>query len=96
MFGKLFKPRPHYVYDYKPRYYDERKERIQKLEEKYHKKDSSDDDSFSFRLSKTELRGEWKRNKRTASDRNTTIRLAIIIAALIGVFSYIFKIHTLF
>ena len=35
MFGNAFKPRAHYVFDYKPRYYDERKERLAKLKEKW-------------------------------------------------------------
>ena len=35
MFGNAFKGRSHYVYNYKPRYYDERKERLEKLKEKY-------------------------------------------------------------
>jgi len=41
MFGKAFKPRAHYVYDYKPRYYDERKERLQQLKDKYKNKDKA-------------------------------------------------------
>ena len=41
MFGNAFKPRAHYVFNYKPRYYDERKERLEKLKEKYENKDST-------------------------------------------------------
>ena len=37
MFGNAFKTRSYNVFDYKPRYYNERKERIRKLEESYAK-----------------------------------------------------------
>lgn len=97
MFGKLFKPQSHYVFDYKPRYYDERKERLQMLEEKYHgNKDSNDDESVKVRLIKNNLKNDWVKNKRSATDKSSNIRLAIIIAALIGIAAYILEIHTLF
>lgn len=98
MFGKLFKPRAHYVFDYKPRYYNERKERIQKLEDQYHGKATVETDKkpLTFQLSKSELRNEWKRNKGVTSDKKTTLRLAIIIAILVGFAAYILQLHTLF
>lgn len=97
MFGKLFKPRAHYVFNYKPRYYDERKERIQKLNEKYHGTDSdSENDAPRIRLSKSSLRNEWVKNKQSATDRNANLRLAIIIAILAGIAAYIFDLHSLF
>ena len=43
MFGNAFKPRSHYVFDYKPRYYDERKERLEKLKAKYKNKEKEKD-----------------------------------------------------
>jgi hypothetical protein len=95
MFGKLFKPRAHYVFDYKPRYYDERKERLQKLEEKYHGK-NEDDETPRIRLTKNNLKNDWVKNKRSASDRASNLRLAIIIAILVGLVAYIFELHTLF
>jgi hypothetical protein len=95
MFGKLFKPRAHYVFDYKPRYYDERKERLQKLEEKYHGK-KSNDDVPKIRISKNSLRNDWVKNKRSATDRSTNLRLAVILAILVGLVAYFFELHTLF
>jgi hypothetical protein len=95
MFGKLFKPRAHYVFDYKPRYYDERKERLQKLEEKYHG-NKEDSDTPRIRLSKNNLRNEWVKNKRSAADKSSNLRLAIIIAILVGIVAYLFELHTLF
>ncbi len=95
MFGKLFKPRAHYVFDYKPRYYDERKERLRKLEEKYH--GNKDDNAVpTISISKNSLRNDWVRTKRSATDRNTNLRLALIIAILVGIVAYVFDIHTLF
>ncbi len=96
MFGNLFKPRTHYVFDYKPRYYNERKERLDKLEEKYHKNHTENDEYIAtISLSKSNLRSEWKRSKKIVSDRGTTLRIAIIITILVGMVAYIFEIHKL-
>jgi hypothetical protein len=95
MFGKLFKPRAHYVFDYKPRYYNERKERMQKLEEKYHG-NKENDDVPRIRISKNNLKNDWVKNKRSATDRSSNIRLAIILAILVGLVAYFFELHTLF
>ena len=96
MFGKLFKPRAHYVFDYKPRYYDERKERLQKLEEKYHGNKKNEDDIPRITISKNSLKNDWVKNKRSATDRSSNIRLAIILAILVGLVAYFFELHTLF
>ena len=60
MFGKLFKPRAHYVFDYKPRYYNERKERLKQVQDKYRNDKDSDEDSPSFRLSKNNLKNGYE------------------------------------
>ncbi|MFD1292696.1 hypothetical protein ACFQ5N_02515 [Lutibacter holmesii] len=96
MFGKLFKPRAHYVFDYKPRYYDERKERLQKLEQEHHGEGGLDTEATRIRLTKNNLKNDWVKNKKSATDRSTTLRLALIIAALVGLAAYILEIHTLF
>lgn len=96
MFGKLFKPREHYVFDYKPRYYNERKERLQQLEDKYKKNKNDNGDSSHLTLTKNNLKNNWVKNKRSATDRSTNLRLAIIIAILVGIVAYIFQLHTLF
>ena len=87
MFGNIFRQRSHYVYDYKPRYYDPRKERLKGV-------NAEGDDSFTF--TKTNLRGKWARAKKSSADRNANRRLAIIIAILVGIVAYIFELHTLF
>ena len=95
MFGKLFQPRAHYVFNYKPRYYDKRKERLKKLEDKYVKDEDADDDITALRLSKNNLRNDWVKNKKSATDKSTNLRLAIIITILVGIVAYIFEIHKL-
>jgi len=95
MFGRAFKPRANYVFDYKPRYYNERKERLQNLEEKYHGK-KSDSEDYVGSLSKVNLRAEWNRNKHLAHDKKANLRLALIIAILVGIFAFIFVDHKLF
>ena len=96
MFGKLFKPSSHYVFNYKPRYYDERKERLQNLEKKYKNPDDSEVEIPKITLSKNNLKNDWIKNKRSATNRATNIRLAVIIAILVGIVAYILKLHTLF
>jgi len=96
MFGKLFKPRAHYVFDYKPRYYDERKERIKQLEKKYSKSNASDEEVNEIKLTKNNLKNNWVKQKQTSADRATILRMAIIIAILVGIVAYLFDLHTLF
>lgn len=88
MLGNIFKQRSHYVYNYKPRYYDPRKERL--------KRSYSDSEGPSISFDKTNLRSKWARAKKSTADRNANIRLAIIIAILVGIVAYFFKLHTLF
>lgn len=96
MFGNAFKPRAHYVYNYKPRYYDERKERFENLKNKYKNKEESTTNSPKFRLTKDQLKSDWKRQKKIASSRGVNLRLAIIIAILVGILAYFFELHKLF
>lgn len=97
MFGNFFKPRAHYDFNYKPRYYDERKERREQLEKKYRDENNTDsEDVQRIKLTKNNLKLDWIRAKKSATDRNTAIRLAIIITILVGIVAYILQIHTLF
>jgi hypothetical protein len=96
MFGNAFKPRAHYVFNYKPRYYDERKERLAKLKEKYKNSEEISDEIPRLKLSKDKLRSEWRRHKKTSDNRASNLRLAIIIAILVGILAYFFELHKLF
>ena len=96
MFGNAFKPRAHYVYNYQPRYYSERKERLEKLKEKYKNKDNSTSDIPKINLSKDHLKSSWQRHKKVSANKSVNRRLAIIIAILVGIVAYIFEMHKLF
>ncbi len=98
MFGNAFKTRSYYVFDYKPRYYNERKERLKKLEEKYAKcKELGIDENHSVAdFSTNNLRKAWKRSKSPISNRKSTFRIAIIITILVGIAAYILDFHHLF
>ncbi|NJB83383.1 hypothetical protein [Wenyingzhuangia aestuarii] len=92
MFKTPFKPTGHYVFNYKPRYYDERKERLEAIEQRYKQENASDDTEFEVTLSKNNLRGEWNRTRSNAkADSKSTYRLALIIAILTGIAMYILK-----
>ena len=83
MFKTPFKPIGHYVFDYKPRYYDQRKERIEALEQK-HKHEKQDDSDYEVTLSRNNLKGEWSKAKSNhAQDYSANKRVAKIIVLLI-------------
>ncbi len=96
MFGKMFKSRSHYVFDYKPRYYNERKERIQDLEKKYNKDGHLTDEEYKVTLVKNNLRNDWVKATKKVNENGVSLRLALIIAILVGIAAYILDIHTLF
>lgn len=96
MFGSAFKPRAHYVFNYKPRYYDERKERLENLKRKHENKEASNTDSTKLKLTKDQLKSDWKRQKKIVSSNGVNRRLAIIIAILVGILAYLFELHKLF
>ena len=96
MFGKAFKPRAHYVFNYKPRYYDERKERLEILKEQYKNNNSTTTDIPKISISKEHLKSGWKKHKKVGSNRAVNKRLAIIITFLVGILAYLFEVHKLF
>ena len=99
MFGSAFKPRAHYVYNYKPRYYDERKERLEKMKEKYKnkegQKEAQNGELPKMTMTREQLRSGWQRHKKVSSNRSVNIRLAIIITILVGLAAYFFELHSL-
>ena len=96
MFGSAFKPRAHYVFNYKPRYYDERKERLEILKKKYLNKENITDDIPTITLTKDNLKSDWQRHKKLTTDRGANRRIAIIVTILVGILAYIFELHKLF
>ncbi len=91
MFGNLFKQRSHYVFNYKPRYYDERKEKFKNLKDKHNHSEKPE-----ITITKNNLKTHWVRSKRQVAGRNANIRVAIIITIIVGLLMYFLKIHTLF
>ncbi|WP_139958129.1 hypothetical protein [Flavicella sediminum] len=95
MLGTPFKQRAHYVFNYKPRYFDERKQRLENLEKKYHSEHANEDSDYHITLTKNNLKDNWAKAKNSGADTSTSKRLAIIIAILVGICAYIFELHTL-
>ncbi|MEL4307366.1 hypothetical protein [Joostella sp. CR20] len=77
----LFKPRPNKSYNYTPRYYDERKERLEEL--KRSKEARSDDEYVKGYRRRKSYRDDWKTVRSTTTNRNTRIRLIVIFIFLL-------------
>ncbi|NCP20894.1 MAG: hypothetical protein CO023_00455 [Flavobacteriales bacterium CG_4_9_14_0_2_um_filter_35_242] len=84
MIGNLFKQRAHYVFNYTPRFYNERKERLEALKKKYENEQLAPSEikiPINFRAS-------WKKNKVTTNS-SANMRIAIIIVVLV-LFAYLY------
>ncbi|MBU2929515.1 hypothetical protein [Winogradskyella psychrotolerans] len=80
MFSTFFKQNKNKRYNYTPRYYDERKERMDNLKKKH---GLIEDDGDGKRFHRTNFRDEWNQNSKIQSDKNTRIRLLVIVAFLL-------------
>ena len=83
---QFMKVNRHKRYEYTPRYYDARKERLQKLIDKHNEKESDlSKDDFAYRERiKQRIADSYDSNMSTASaSRAANIRLIIILAALL-------------
>ena len=76
----LFKQNKNKTFGYTPRYYDERKERLQKMHEKHH---GATDGGLKGTTRRTSFRDDWKAVKRESEDKQSKKRLLIIIALLV-------------
>ena len=78
----LFKQNKNKSYGYKPRYYDERKERLDRLHEKHHgaKDLTSIKGSFKRRAS---FRDDWKTVTKEADKKESQFRLVVIFVILV-------------
>lgn len=95
MLGSFFKPNSYYVFDYKPRYYDPRKERLEQMKKNLEEQEAKGTGP-KLTITKDNLRKDWARHKKSDSDRKSAIRLAIIITILVAIFAYFLEIHKLF
>lgn len=62
-------------FEFKPRFYDARKERIEELRKKYAKSDESN-------ASRQDFRREWERHKPVRGNSSSSFRLLLIIVVL--------------
>lgn len=76
----IFKHRGAKKFDFKPRFYDERKERINELKKKYQSKDLDSRTYLEADL-RERISSEW-RNERQKSTSSSNFRLVAIIAIL--------------
>lgn len=80
MIGSLFKRNKNKTYNYTPRYYDERKERLDNLKKKH---GLIEDESGEKGYRTTNFRDQWKQNSKAQSNRNTRLRLFVILIFLL-------------
>lgn len=86
----IFKQHKNKSFDYYPRYYDERKERLEKLYEKHHgTKDMTDEERVLKR--RESFRDSWYKNRQAQVKSNANKRLGIILVALFGLAFFIIK-----
>ncbi|GLB52309.1 hypothetical protein NBRC110019_13480 [Neptunitalea chrysea] len=75
----LFKQHRNKSFNYKPRYYNERKERLDSLKRQYNK--VSDVDYVPKR--RTSFREDWKTQRKDLNDKNSRVRLIVILVFLL-------------
>lgn len=86
----LFKQRPNKRYNYTPRYYNERKERLEALQNQTEKKT---DEDYSKGNRRTDYQSAWRRHRSSAGSKKnaSTLRLCIIIIMLLALAYYLLK-----
>lgn len=80
MIGSFIKQNKNKKYNYTPRYYDERKERLNNLKIK-HGLIEDESDGKSYR--RTNFRDDWKQNSKIQSNNNGRLRLLVIFIFLL-------------
>jgi hypothetical protein len=79
----FFRQNTHKRFEFSPRFYDERKERLEKMRRKYREKSDSSEREFDAGDLRMRISTEWRRGSRSNSGRNRNFRLLIIIMALV-------------
>ena len=80
----LFRQEKNRTYDYQPRYYNERKERLENLEKKYHGNQAQKEE---YTMDRRALRAAWNLDKKK-SERSFNTRF-IKIAVILFTITYI-------
>lgn len=80
----LFKQQKNRTYSYEPRYYNERKERIERLKRDKEARDNAQTDSKDYfkRNAARSFREDWRRKKSDAQNKNRRIRFFVILIFL--------------
>ena len=81
----LFKQRANKSYSYTPRYYDERKERLEELKKS---KESRSDEDYFRGYRKRSFRDDWKSQRKASTSLNTRVRFFVILIFLF-MFAYV-------
>lgn len=84
----LFKQQKNRTYSYEPRYYNERKERIERLKKDKEAREHSAADSKDYftRNASRSYREDWRRKKSVAQSKDRKIRFFVILVILLLVF----------
>ena len=90
---KFMRVNSHKRYGYVPRYYNERKERLNAMISQYEEDSEYEQDSAEYRAKiKQRMERSWNLNaEHSNQSRSANIRLIIILAALIAVTYFIFE-----
>ena len=80
MLFSFFKQHRNKTYNYTPRYYDERKERLDDLKKKHGLVEAGDNGKTHTRRS---FRDDWKQNSKIQSNKNSRIRFLVILVFLL-------------
>lgn len=83
----LFKKPEHRIFDYAPMYYDERKERLDKLKAEYEQQGRKDvEEKLKEHKLREQMRSEWKHT--TVNHSKGTFFRVIIIASVLMAITY--------
>ena len=77
----FIKQNQHRRFEYAPRFYNERKERLEEMRKKYG--DQEGRAKFSSQDFRTRINSEWRSSNSRKSSGGTSFRLVIIVVALV-------------
>jgi len=81
MLFSFFKQHRNKTYNYTPRYYDERKERLDMIKGKYGLIEEDAETDKIFR--RKNFRDDWKQNRKAQINKNSRIRFMVILTFLL-------------
>jgi hypothetical protein len=79
-------------FDYQPRYYDERKDRLEKRKEQLRRAESGEMTPEERReMMRESMRGEWERaDYRQTQTRSSNVRIFTLVVVLVGLLYFLF------